>query len=57
MITEATARTLTLRALVGAKRFGVSWDLRCLIRERFVRVLREHPEWMVKVRTLGADKA
>lgn len=57
VITDATARTLTLRALVGAKRFGLSWDLRCLIRERFVRVLREHPEWMVKVRTLGADKA
>lgn len=53
VITEARERTLTLRALVGAKRFGGAWDLRCLVRERLVRVLREHPEWMAQVRTLG----
>jgi small-conductance mechanosensitive channel len=51
VITDAKERTMTLRALVGAKRFSVSWDLRCLVRERLIRVLQEHPDWLPRLRT------
>jgi small-conductance mechanosensitive channel len=50
-VTDATDRTMTIRALVGAKRFSVSWDLRCLVRERLIRVLQEHPDWLPRLRS------
>jgi small-conductance mechanosensitive channel len=51
VVTETTDRTMTIRALVGAFDFGVLWDLRCLVRERLIAVLRAHPEWLPRVRT------
>ena len=38
-------RTVTLRALMSAPDAPTAWDLRCLVRERFVAFLqREYPQ-------------
>lgn len=44
-VTEAGPVTLTLRALISSPDSSRNWDLRCLVRERMVRYVREnHPE-------------
>jgi len=51
VVTEATDRTLQLRALMSAANSGDAWDLRCHVREKLVEFLqREHPEALPKVR-------
>lgn len=40
-VTDATAQTLVLRALMSVANSGSAWDLRCLVRERLVRYLQE----------------
>lgn len=41
-VTDATERTMTLRALMSAADSSDSWDLRCLVRERLIGYLQEH---------------
>jgi small-conductance mechanosensitive channel len=42
-VTDATEKAVQLRALVSASNSGTAWDLRCLVRERLVAFLRQHP--------------
>lgn len=43
-VTEATERSVGLRALVSARSAGDAWDLRCAVREHLIDYLqREHP--------------
>lgn len=50
-VTDATERTVELRALADARDSDAAWDLRCEIRERLVRYLRErHPASLPTVR-------
>jgi len=41
-VTEATERTLELRALASASDASKSWDLRCEVREKLVAFIQEH---------------
>ncbi len=50
-VIEASDKTVTLRILISARDPDASWNLRCLVRERMLRLLREHPEWLPKTRT------
>jgi small-conductance mechanosensitive channel len=51
VVTNATDRTLELRALVSAADASKAWDLRCEVREGLVKFLQEnHPESLPKVR-------
>jgi small-conductance mechanosensitive channel len=50
-VTETSERTKTLRILVSSPDPDSNWNLRCLIRERLVNVLRQHPEWLPTTRT------
>jgi small-conductance mechanosensitive channel len=50
-VTDATAQTLELRALVSAANSDNLWDLRCLVREKLVQYLQEnHPEALPRTR-------
>ncbi|MEC9372624.1 MAG: mechanosensitive ion channel family protein, partial [Planctomycetota bacterium] len=40
-VTDATEKTVQLRALVSAANSGDLWDLRCLVRERLLAYLHE----------------
>lgn len=42
-VTEASERTITLRALVSAASSGNQWDLRCLVREKLIAFLKSQP--------------
>jgi uncharacterized membrane protein len=50
-VTDTAERTKTLRVLVSSPDPDSSWNLRCLIRERLLNVLRQHPEWLPTART------
>lgn len=50
-ITDATDRTVTMRALMSANSAGEAFDLRCLVRERFMKLLSDNPRWLPKTRT------
>ncbi len=51
LVTEATERTMEMRALVSAADSSKQWDLRCLVREQLIDFLqREYPESLPKVR-------
>ena len=51
-ITDATAQTVELRALVSAADSSKAWDLRCEVRERLIAFLRSHyPGSLPKLRT------
>ena len=51
-VTNATERTLGLRALMSATSSPRAWDLRCFVRERLVQFLQERfPECLPKSRT------
>lgn len=50
-VTNATERTVELRALVSADNSSNAWDLRCDIREGLINFLQEkHPECLPRVR-------
>ncbi len=50
-VTNATDRTVELRALVSAADSGAAWDLRCIVREKLIAFLqREHPGCLPRVR-------
>jgi small-conductance mechanosensitive channel len=52
-VTNATERTMELRALMSAKNAGDAWDLRCFIREKMIDFVRvNHPECLPKTRAL-----
>lgn len=53
-VTNATERTLELRALMSSRNASEAFDLRCLVRERLVGYLqREHPGSLPVVRSLS----
>jgi small-conductance mechanosensitive channel len=52
-VTDADERTMTLRVLVSAASPVHAFDLRCLMREGLIRYLRQHPEWLPRVRSDG----
>jgi hypothetical protein len=45
-VTDSSDRTITLRFLVSSPDPAVNFDLRCLIRERLLALLRSHPQWL-----------
>lgn len=50
-VTDATDRTVTLRALMSAPDAPTAWDLRCLVRERFVVFLQQnYPQCLPRTR-------
>ncbi|MFU8857577.1 MAG: mechanosensitive ion channel family protein [Deferrisomatales bacterium] len=50
-VTDATERTVELRALLSAPDSGTAWNLRCEVREKLLAFLREHcPESLPRVR-------
>jgi small-conductance mechanosensitive channel len=50
-VTDATERTVQLRALVSAAGSGAAWNLRVFVRERLLAYLQdEHPEWLPRTR-------
>jgi len=42
VVTDATERSLQLRAMVSAANSSDLWDLRCLVRERLLEFLQTH---------------
>jgi small-conductance mechanosensitive channel len=55
-VTDASERTITLRAIASARSAPDLWDLRCEIREKLVHYLREeHPDALPAVRTRVQD--
>jgi small-conductance mechanosensitive channel len=55
-VTDATERTMQLRAIMSAQNAGSAWDLRCEVRERLIAWLqRELPGALPRVR-LDADR-
>ena len=50
-VTDTTDRTVTLRALMSAPDASIAWDLRCLVRERFVAFLQQnYPQCLPRTR-------
>ena len=50
-VTDATDRSVQLRALVSASDASRAWDLRCLVREELVKFLQtEHPDCLPQAR-------
>lgn len=50
-VTNATERTLELRALMSAADAGSAWDLRCHVREKLLAfVQKQYPQCLPKVR-------
>ncbi len=50
-VSDATERTVQLRALVSARNAPQTWDLRCEVREKLIAYLqREHPQALPTVR-------
>jgi hypothetical protein len=51
-VTNATDRTVELRALMSAPDSGRAWDLRCHVREALIGYLqRKYPQSLPRVRT------
>jgi small-conductance mechanosensitive channel len=51
-VTDATERTIMLRALLSAADSGALWDLRCLVRERLIGYLKSgQPGSLPRLRT------
>jgi small-conductance mechanosensitive channel len=50
-VTDASEKTITVRALVSAGNASDAWDLRCFVRERLVTFLQnQYPESLPKIR-------
>lgn len=55
-VTDATDQTVELRALMSAVDASTAWDLRCYVREAFVKFLQEnYPDALPKTRALLAE--
>lgn len=59
-VTNATDRTVELRALMSAANSGAAWDLRCQVREQLLAYIRQHhpqalPRLRADARTITAD--
>jgi len=56
VVTDATDRTVELRALMSAADAGTAWDLRCEIREKLIAYVQaRHPAGLPTIRaTVGA---
>jgi small-conductance mechanosensitive channel len=53
LVTDADARTITVRALYSAPDAAVEWSLRCLVREQLITYLQQHhPEALPVAREL-----
>lgn len=51
VVTDATERTIQIRALMSAASSGEAWDLRCDVREKLVTWMqREHPDALPRTR-------
>jgi small-conductance mechanosensitive channel len=55
-VTDASDRTIRLRALVSANGPERLWDLRCVVRERLVSFLAQHPDWLPRTRAQGSKE-
>ncbi len=56
-VTNATERTVELRALMSAADSATSWNLRCHVRENLIRFLKErYPQSLPKIRTEIREK-
>lgn len=56
LVTDATERTLQLRALVSAADSSRAWNLRCFVREKLIDYLRRnHPESLPRTRLAWED--
>lgn len=51
VVLEVLDRTMQLRVLVSAANPGTLFDLRCLVREKLMKFLRENPSWLPITRT------
>lgn len=50
-VTESSESGMTIRALMSAKNAGDAWDLRCLVREKFLDYIRDkHPDYLPRTR-------
>lgn len=50
-VSDATERTIQLRALMDARDSSAAWDLRCFVREKLIQFLQEkYPNALPKVR-------
>ena len=50
-VTNASERTMELRALISAPDSGKAWDLRCYVREKLIAYLQEkYPQSLPKMR-------
>lgn len=50
-VTNATDRTIEMRALMSAADSGVAWDLRCHVREKLIEFMQKnHPESLPRSR-------
>lgn len=50
-VTDATDRTMTVRPLMSAKNSGDAWNLRCEVREKLIRFVREnYPDALPRLR-------
>ena len=51
-VTDASERSMQLRALVSSADAGSNWDLRCTVRESLIEfVRREYPDFLPRLRT------
>ncbi|MCF7827295.1 MAG: mechanosensitive ion channel family protein [Candidatus Marinimicrobia bacterium] len=51
VVTNATERTVELRALISAENSSNAWDLRCLVREQLIKFLHaKYPDSLPRVR-------
>jgi potassium efflux system protein len=52
-VTNTSAQTLELRALMSAADASTTWDLRCYVREKFIAFLqRDYPDALPRTRTV-----
>lgn len=57
-VTDATADTVQLRALVSSGNASANWDLRVHVREKLIEYLqREHPQCLPRTRVAMRDTA
>ncbi len=57
-VTDASAQTIEVRALVSAADSGKAWDLRCAVREQLIAFLQaNHPDCLPRVRAFVQEAA
>ncbi len=56
-VTDATDRTIEVRALVSARTSPEAWDLRCDVREKLISWVRDnHPDSLPQVRSTAVPQ-